>query len=187
MIAILGAGGWGTALAVHLVRTGHDAWLWGRDPSLVAELRSRRANAVYLPDITFPPGLQVTADLREALDWNRRHRRRRPVARACARCSGAPRLTSAPARSSSAPRRASSRIRCFARRRSSSRNLAIASGSACCRARASRRRWRASCRPRSASRRRTATWSSASRRTSARPTSASMAAATWSASRLAVR
>jgi glycerol-3-phosphate dehydrogenase (NAD(P)+) len=68
MIAILGAGGWGTALAVHLVRTGHDAWLWGRDPSLVAEMRLRGANAVYLPDITFPPGLQVTADLREALD-----------------------------------------------------------------------------------------------------------------------
>ena len=66
-IAILGAGGWGTALAVHLVRTGHDAWLWGRDPSLVDELRARRANAVYLPDITFPPRLQVTAHLREAL------------------------------------------------------------------------------------------------------------------------
>ena len=68
MIAILGAGGWGTALAVHLVRTGHDAWLWGRDPTLIADLLARRANAVYLPDVTFPPGLQVTADLREALD-----------------------------------------------------------------------------------------------------------------------
>jgi glycerol-3-phosphate dehydrogenase (NAD(P)+) len=66
-VAILGAGGWGTALAVHLVRTGHDAWLWGRDPSLVDDLRARRANAVYLPDITFPPRLQVTADLGEAL------------------------------------------------------------------------------------------------------------------------
>jgi glycerol-3-phosphate dehydrogenase (NAD(P)+) len=68
MIAILGAGGWGTALAVHLVRTGHGAWLWGRDPSLIADLRARRANAIYLPDITFPAGLRVTADLREALD-----------------------------------------------------------------------------------------------------------------------
>lgn len=64
----MGAGGWGTALAVHLVRTGHDAWLWGRDPSLVADLRLRRANAIYLPDVTFPPGLRVTADLGEALD-----------------------------------------------------------------------------------------------------------------------
>ena len=67
MIAVLGAGGWGTALAVHLVRTGHDAWLWGRDASLIADLRARRANAVYLPDVTFPPGLKVTANLDEAL------------------------------------------------------------------------------------------------------------------------
>lgn len=67
MIAVLGAGGWGTALAVHLVRTGHDAWLWGRDPALVSELRARRANAVYLPDITFPQHLKVTDDLGEAL------------------------------------------------------------------------------------------------------------------------
>src|SRR5207237_10340272 len=59
--------GWGTALGVHLVRTGHDAWLWGRDASLIAELRARRANAVYLPDVTFPPRLKVTADLAEAL------------------------------------------------------------------------------------------------------------------------
>jgi len=67
VIAVLGAGGWGTALAVHLVRTGHDACLWGRDASLIAELRGRRANAVYLPDITFPPRLKVTSDLEEAL------------------------------------------------------------------------------------------------------------------------
>ena len=58
MIAVLGAGGWGTALAVHLVRTGHEAWLWGRDAALIRELRARRANAVYLADITFPPRLQ---------------------------------------------------------------------------------------------------------------------------------
>jgi hypothetical protein len=67
VIAVLGAGGWGSALAVHLVRTGHDAWLWGRDAALVAELRARRANAVYLPDITFPSRLNVTADLSEAV------------------------------------------------------------------------------------------------------------------------
>jgi glycerol-3-phosphate dehydrogenase (NAD(P)+) len=54
-------------LAVHLVRTGHDAWLWGRDAALIADLRARRANAVYLPDISFPSNLRVTADLAEAL------------------------------------------------------------------------------------------------------------------------
>ena len=66
-IAILGGGGWGTALAVHLARGGHDARLWARDAALVADMRERRANAVYLPDITFPDGLTVTGDLEEAL------------------------------------------------------------------------------------------------------------------------
>ncbi|MBI4266429.1 MAG: NAD(P)-dependent glycerol-3-phosphate dehydrogenase [Acidobacteria bacterium] len=67
-VAVLGAGGWGTALAVHLARAGHDACLWGRDPALVADLCVRRANAVYLPDIRFPDRLRVTADLTEAVD-----------------------------------------------------------------------------------------------------------------------
>lgn len=67
MIAVLGAGGWGTALAVHLVRTRHEAWLWGRDEALIDDLRLRRANAVYLPGVTFPPRLKVTAELAEAL------------------------------------------------------------------------------------------------------------------------
>ena len=55
-VAILGAGGWGTALAVHLARAGHDTCLWARDAALVADMSERRANAVYLPDIRFPPG-----------------------------------------------------------------------------------------------------------------------------------
>lgn len=63
----MGAGGWGTALAVHLARAGHDASLWGRDPAFVVDLRTRRANAIYLPDITFPDRLRVTADLDDAL------------------------------------------------------------------------------------------------------------------------
>ena len=66
-VAVLGAGGWGTALAVHLARVGHEACLWGRDASFVTELCERRANAVYLPDIIFPDGLRVTSSLEEAL------------------------------------------------------------------------------------------------------------------------
>jgi glycerol-3-phosphate dehydrogenase (NAD(P)+) len=66
-VAVLGAGGWGTALAVHLARAGHDTTLWGRDAALIADLCSRRANAVYLPDITFPERLIVTSHLEEAL------------------------------------------------------------------------------------------------------------------------
>lgn len=67
-IAVLGSGGWGTALAVHLARIGHDVTLWGRDAALVADMSARRANAVYLPDVRFPAGLGVTADLGTALD-----------------------------------------------------------------------------------------------------------------------
>lgn len=53
---------------MHLARIGHDARLWARDPALVEDMRARRANAVYLPDISFPAPLRVTADMREALD-----------------------------------------------------------------------------------------------------------------------
>jgi len=67
-IAVLGAGSWGTALSVHLARQGHQVRLWGRDPRLVEEMRARRANAVYLPDVTLPQGLSVTSALDEALD-----------------------------------------------------------------------------------------------------------------------
>ena len=52
---------------MHLVRTGHRAVLWARDDVLAADLRVRRANAVYLPDILFPVGLETTSDLAEAL------------------------------------------------------------------------------------------------------------------------
>jgi glycerol-3-phosphate dehydrogenase (NAD(P)+) len=53
---------------VHLARTGHDARLWARDAAVAADMRARRANAVYLPDVRFPDRLSVTADLAEALD-----------------------------------------------------------------------------------------------------------------------
>jgi glycerol-3-phosphate dehydrogenase (NAD(P)+) len=66
-VTVLGAGGWGTALAVHLARVGHDTRLWGRDAALVAEMNQRRANAVYLPDVRFPDSLRATSDLAEAL------------------------------------------------------------------------------------------------------------------------
>src|SRR5687768_74446 len=67
-IAVLGAGSWGTALSVHLARQGHQVRLWGRDQRLVEEMRVRRANAVYLPDVTWPRLLSVTSALDEALD-----------------------------------------------------------------------------------------------------------------------
>ena len=67
-VAVLGAGSWGTALAVHLGRAGHDVRLWARDAGLVDEMRGRRANAVYLPDVMLPTSVLPTDRLGEAVD-----------------------------------------------------------------------------------------------------------------------
>lgn len=67
-VTVLGAGSWGTALAVHLSRIGHDVRLWARDRALVEDIRGRRANAVYLPDVDLPDSVSVTDALDEALD-----------------------------------------------------------------------------------------------------------------------
>lgn len=66
-VAILGAGSWGTALAVHLAGIGHDVQLWARDDALVVEMNTRRANAVYLPYVHLPDTVLVTNELARAL------------------------------------------------------------------------------------------------------------------------
>ena len=66
-VGVLGAGSWGTALAVHLARAGHDVRLWARDESLVADMRARRVNAVYLPDVTLPANVMLTHSLGQTL------------------------------------------------------------------------------------------------------------------------
>jgi glycerol-3-phosphate dehydrogenase (NAD(P)+) len=66
-IAILGAGGWGTALAVHLARVGHDVRLWARSPTLAEDMNRRRANAIYLPDVLLPDRVIVTSVLGTAV------------------------------------------------------------------------------------------------------------------------
>jgi glycerol-3-phosphate dehydrogenase (NAD(P)+) len=66
-VAVLGAGSWGTALAVHLARVGHDVRLWARDRTFAEEMAARRANAIYLPDVTLPENVSVTHALPEAL------------------------------------------------------------------------------------------------------------------------
>lgn len=64
---MLGAGGWGTALSVHLSRLGHSVRLWARDGALASQIEERRANPSYLPDVNFPPNLHATGDLASAL------------------------------------------------------------------------------------------------------------------------
>jgi glycerol-3-phosphate dehydrogenase (NAD(P)+) len=67
-IAVLGAGSWGTALAIHLARNGHQARLWGRDRELVARMRAENGNGAFLPGIWFPEGITPTSYMEEALD-----------------------------------------------------------------------------------------------------------------------
>lgn len=62
-LSVLGAGSFGTALAIHLARRGARVQLWGRDPAQLAAMQSARENARYLPDCPFPKPLQATADL----------------------------------------------------------------------------------------------------------------------------
>jgi glycerol-3-phosphate dehydrogenase (NAD(P)+) len=67
-IAVLGAGSYGTALAIQLARLGNETRLWGRNPEQMRQLADERVNAEYLPGCKFPPRLGPTADLRAALD-----------------------------------------------------------------------------------------------------------------------
>ncbi len=69
--AVLGAGSWGTALAVHLAREGHGVRLWARDAALVEELRASRVNGRYLPDVPLAEAISPTASLAAALDGAR--------------------------------------------------------------------------------------------------------------------
>jgi glycerol-3-phosphate dehydrogenase (NAD(P)+) len=66
-MTVIGAGSWGTALAIQLAREGHPTQLWGRDGLQLDAMRHARRNARYLPDAGFPDPLQVTSDLGQAL------------------------------------------------------------------------------------------------------------------------
>ena len=61
--AILGAGSWGTALAILWGKSGKEILLWGHNSERVTRLRESRQNADYLPGIPLPDSVTVTADL----------------------------------------------------------------------------------------------------------------------------
>jgi glycerol-3-phosphate dehydrogenase (NAD(P)+) len=66
-VCVLGAGSWGTALAVQLARTGQPTTLWGREEDQPALLQSGRCNEHYLPGVRFPDSLFVEPDLASAI------------------------------------------------------------------------------------------------------------------------
>jgi len=65
--AVLGAGSWGTALAMQLARAQHPTLLWSHSPEHVAAMQSARSNERFLPGIPFPDQLRVTADLQQTV------------------------------------------------------------------------------------------------------------------------
>ncbi|MBE3592799.1 MAG: NAD(P)H-dependent glycerol-3-phosphate dehydrogenase [Thermoanaerobacter sp.] len=65
-ISVLGAGSWGTAIAIHLNRLGHQITLWTRDKNQFEEIVSTRHNKKYL-DVDIPQEISITTDLKEAV------------------------------------------------------------------------------------------------------------------------
>ena len=65
-IAILGAGAWGTALAIHAAQR-HDVMLWSRNAQVLESLRTTGTNQRYLPDVKVPSSMGFTDRLDEAV------------------------------------------------------------------------------------------------------------------------
>jgi len=66
-VAVIGAGSWGTALALVLERNGHSVTLWSHEKEGVRSILETRENPIYLPGIPLPAALQVTSSLEEAV------------------------------------------------------------------------------------------------------------------------
>jgi glycerol-3-phosphate dehydrogenase (NAD(P)+) len=66
-IAVLGAGSWGTTLAIVLAENDHAVTLWDRDDARAMAMSRQRENAVFLPGVTIPAGVTVTSRMAEAL------------------------------------------------------------------------------------------------------------------------
>ncbi|HEY9052745.1 MAG TPA: NAD(P)H-dependent glycerol-3-phosphate dehydrogenase [Gammaproteobacteria bacterium] len=67
-IAVLGAGSWGTALAIQIARAGHEVRLWGIESDQITAMQQQRSNPFYLPDIKFPESLQPETDLQKSVE-----------------------------------------------------------------------------------------------------------------------
>ncbi|HGV9304805.1 TPA: NAD(P)H-dependent glycerol-3-phosphate dehydrogenase [Vibrio fluvialis] len=70
-MAVIGAGSYGTSLAISLARNGANVVLWGHEPEHMAQLQADRANHEFLPGIDFPPSLIIESDLQKAVQASR--------------------------------------------------------------------------------------------------------------------
>ena len=69
-IAIVGAGGWGTALAALWAQDSKDVVLWGHNTERIDEMKRTRENRSYLPGIQLPPSILLTSDLNDVSTAN---------------------------------------------------------------------------------------------------------------------
>lgn len=67
-VAVIGAGGWGTSLAIVAARAGHSVRLWARDAAFADVLERGRENATYLPGIALANSIEITNDLARTVD-----------------------------------------------------------------------------------------------------------------------
>jgi glycerol-3-phosphate dehydrogenase (NAD(P)+) len=67
-VGVIGAGAWGTAIAIHAARRGHTVRLWAREPEVLESVRTTRINEPFLPGFPLPATISVTADRREAAE-----------------------------------------------------------------------------------------------------------------------
>jgi glycerol-3-phosphate dehydrogenase (NAD(P)+) len=67
-IAVIGAGGWGTALSLIWANRGHAVLLWGNDAARIEQIRKTRENRVYLPGVTLPGSVGLTSDVKDCAD-----------------------------------------------------------------------------------------------------------------------
>jgi glycerol-3-phosphate dehydrogenase (NAD(P)+) len=68
LIAIIGAGSWGTALSLTLARLGHAVRLWAYEPEVLASIRARHENELFMPGVRLPESVVATNDLGDALE-----------------------------------------------------------------------------------------------------------------------
>jgi glycerol-3-phosphate dehydrogenase (NAD(P)+) len=71
LIAIIGAGSWGTALASTLSKSGHSVRLWAYEEEVAADIKKNRENTLFLPGIKLPENITPTTNLSEAIDGAR--------------------------------------------------------------------------------------------------------------------
>lgn len=66
--AVIGSGGWGTALSAIWGQRGRNVLLWGRDPARIEQLQKARENSAHLPGVKLPEGIGLTSDLKACAD-----------------------------------------------------------------------------------------------------------------------